>query len=82
MHNYYTVFDFENMQIGLVKSAFEVKDYYNYIYDVLLVISLLMAITGISLLLYGYCKEKYLKFKARHELGQEKKTQDYQIADI
>jgi hypothetical protein len=59
MHNYYTVFDYENLRVGIAKSAFIVTDYYSYIYDILLVASLLMAITGISMLIYGYCKEKY-----------------------
>ena len=84
MHNYYTVFDVENMTLGIGKSAFEVTDYYNYIYDILLCASILMAITGISMLVYGYCKEKYDGLMARYRIGQDKKIQDYQdhVEDI
>jgi len=56
MINYYTVFDYENLRIGLAGSHYVAK--VNYWRDILLVICILTAFAGFLCLILTYFKEK------------------------
>jgi len=52
MINYYTIFDYENLRIGLAGSYYIAK--VTYWKDILLVISILTAFSGFTCLLLSY----------------------------
>lgn len=59
MMNYYTIFDLDNKQIGLVGSVNIVSK--NRLYDLLIVIALLVGIGALIVYLMEYYKEWRMK---------------------
>jgi len=56
MRNYYSIFDLENLRVGLVGSVH--VDRISYWRDILLLLSVMMAVGGTVCFIYSYLTEK------------------------